>query len=241
MNQKMTSHAMLLSTIALGFGCNAPQPKETAPVSDKIPFKGVMKLDVRESTPDWEPFMLKKAPEGSPNILFILYDDTGLAAWSPYGGAINMPTLDKLAANGLTYTQWHTVHFARPPVPASLPDATIILTVLEVLRKARTGFPASMPDFPRSVPRSGRYCRIMAGAPSGLARTIMCPYLTSLQGQAKGNGPCKRVSTAFTGLSEEKQTSGTPTWLKTIVTLSNLMALKMAIIFQKTWPTRPSR
>ena len=37
-------------------------------------------------SPDWGPFTPKKAPEGAPNILFVLYDDTGLAAWSPYGG-----------------------------------------------------------------------------------------------------------------------------------------------------------
>ena len=77
-------------------------------------FKGVIKLDVRESTPDWNPYTPKKAPEGSPNVLFILYDDTGLASWSPYGGRINMPTLDKLAANGLTYTQWHTCALCSP-------------------------------------------------------------------------------------------------------------------------------
>jgi arylsulfatase len=29
--------------------------------------------------------------------LVVLYDDTGLAAWSPFGGKINMPTLQKLA------------------------------------------------------------------------------------------------------------------------------------------------
>jgi arylsulfatase len=40
---------------------------------------------------------------------FVLYDDTGQAAWSPYGGRINMPTIDRLAKNGFTYTQWHTV------------------------------------------------------------------------------------------------------------------------------------
>ena len=57
------------------------------------PFNGVIKLDVRDSVPDWGPYPLKKAPEGAPNILFVLYDDTGLAAWSPYGGRINMPTL----------------------------------------------------------------------------------------------------------------------------------------------------
>jgi hypothetical protein len=68
-------------------------------------FKGKIALDVRDSEPDWEPYTPKSAPEGSPNVLIILYDDTGLAAWSPYGGRINMPTLDKLAENGLIYTQ----------------------------------------------------------------------------------------------------------------------------------------
>ena len=28
---------------------------------------------------------------------------TGLAAWSPFGGRIEMPTMDRLAGNGLTY------------------------------------------------------------------------------------------------------------------------------------------
>src|SRR4051812_41377213 len=64
-------------------------------------FSGVIELDVRDSTPDWAPFVAPTAPQGSPNVLVVLYDDTGLAAWSPYGGRINMPTLDRLAAGGL--------------------------------------------------------------------------------------------------------------------------------------------
>ena len=67
----------------------------------KKKFKGTIKLDVRDSVADWEPFIPAKAPEGAPNVLFVLYDDTGQAAWSPYGGGIQMPTLDRLAANGL--------------------------------------------------------------------------------------------------------------------------------------------
>ena len=77
-------------------------------------FKGVIKLDVRDSTADWAPYTLKSAPDGAPNVLVVLYDDTGLAAWSPYGGRINMPTMDKLADNGLTYTQWHTTALCSP-------------------------------------------------------------------------------------------------------------------------------
>ena len=55
--------------------------------TEKI-FKGKIELDVRDSTPDWGPYSPPKAPDDAPNVLFILYDDTGLAAWSPYGGRI---------------------------------------------------------------------------------------------------------------------------------------------------------
>ena len=60
-------------------------------------FKGKIELDVRDSVPDWEPFVPARAPEGAPNVLIVLYDDTGLAAWSPFGGRIEMPTLQRLA------------------------------------------------------------------------------------------------------------------------------------------------
>lgn len=53
------------------------------------PFSGTIDLDVRNSKPDWGAFLDKKAPANAPNVLVILYDDTGCAAWSPYGGRIN--------------------------------------------------------------------------------------------------------------------------------------------------------
>ena len=77
-------------------------------------FQGDIKLDVRQSTADWPAFLANKAPEGAPNVLVVLYDDTGCAAWSTYGGHINMPTMDRLAANGLTYSQWHTTALCSP-------------------------------------------------------------------------------------------------------------------------------
>jgi arylsulfatase A-like enzyme len=77
-------------------------------------FRGTINLDLKESTEDWDAFLADRAPEGSPNVLVVLYDDTGQAAWSPYGGRIEMPTMDRLAANGLTYTQWHTTALCSP-------------------------------------------------------------------------------------------------------------------------------
>jgi arylsulfatase A-like enzyme len=47
-------------------------------------------------------------------VLVVLYDDTGQAAWSPYGGRIDMPTMQRLADNGLTYSRWHTTALCSP-------------------------------------------------------------------------------------------------------------------------------
>jgi hypothetical protein len=78
------------------------------------PFKGEINLYVRHSNPDWDSFLDTKARKDAPNVLVILYDNTGCAAWSPYGGRINMPTMDRLAKNGLTYSQWHTTSVCSP-------------------------------------------------------------------------------------------------------------------------------
>ena len=39
----------------------------------------------------------------------LVWDDTGFGAWDYFGGPIEMPNMSKLAANGLRYTQFHTV------------------------------------------------------------------------------------------------------------------------------------
>ncbi|HQV01238.1 MAG TPA: sulfatase-like hydrolase/transferase, partial [Bacteroidia bacterium] len=100
-----------------------------------------MNVDVRNSKADWGPFTRKQAPEGSPNILFILYDDTGLATWSPYGGRINMPTLDKLAADGLTYTQWHTVALCSPTRSCILTGRNHNQNGMGCITEGANGFP----------------------------------------------------------------------------------------------------
>src|SRR5437660_1085391 len=77
-------------------------------------FHGNIDIDVRDSTPDWEPYLPPRAREGSPNVLYIVWDDTGIAAWDVFGGLIEMPTLSRIAARGLRYTQWHTTALCSP-------------------------------------------------------------------------------------------------------------------------------
>jgi arylsulfatase len=82
-----------------------------------------------------------RAPEGAPNILIILFDDTGLAAWSPFGGAINMPTLQRLADNGLMYSQWHTTALCSPTRSTFLTGRNHHLKGCSSITEAAQGFP----------------------------------------------------------------------------------------------------
>lgn len=77
-------------------------------------WKGVVNVDVRDSVADWTPYKEPEAPEGAPNVLLIVLDDVGFSAMSCYGGLIETPNIDRLAANGLVYTQWHTTALCSP-------------------------------------------------------------------------------------------------------------------------------
>jgi arylsulfatase A-like enzyme len=104
-------------------------------------FQGTINLDIRDSKPDWDAFLAQKAPKGAPNVLVILYDDTGQAAWSPYGGRIEMPTLDRLAKNGLTYTQWHTTSVCSPTRSTFLTGRNHHQNGFGTIAESAVGFP----------------------------------------------------------------------------------------------------
>lgn len=114
-------------------------------------FNGKIKLDIRDSEPDWTPFTPKRAKKDAPNILFVLYDDTGLGAWSPYGGRINMPTLDSIAADGLTYTQWHTTALCSPTRSTLLTGRNHHLNGMAAITETASGFPGSSGRIPDQV------------------------------------------------------------------------------------------
>ena len=72
MKHRSTASTLLMSAVAFTLGCDQQAVKKEKTSKDAIPFKGKIALDVRESTPDWTPYVPKSAPEGAPNILFIL-------------------------------------------------------------------------------------------------------------------------------------------------------------------------
>ena len=78
------------------------------------PFKGTINVDIRDSEPDWSPFEPPKAPDRSPNVIYIVLDDVGFSAMSSYGGPIETPNIDRIVHAGVRYTQFHTTALCSP-------------------------------------------------------------------------------------------------------------------------------
>ena len=124
-------------------------------------FKGTIKHDIRDSIPDWNAFLDRKAPTGAPNVLVILYDDTGQAAWSPYGGRIQMPTMDRLAKDGLTYSQWHTTAVCSATRSCFLTGRNHHHNGFGSISESATGFPGYSGHLP---PENGTMAQVLRDA-----------------------------------------------------------------------------
>src|SRR6478752_935978 len=66
--------------------------------------------DTKESRPQTLPV----PPKDAPNVVWILIDDIGFGASSSFGGLIETPNFDRLAGEGLRYTNYHTAAFCAP-------------------------------------------------------------------------------------------------------------------------------
>ena len=58
--------------------------------------------------------------KGAPNIIWILIDDVGFGASSAFGGPARTPVIERLANNGLRYTNFHTTGVCSPSRAAML-------------------------------------------------------------------------------------------------------------------------
>ena len=89
------------------------------PIPDR-PYVGLTTYDAKDPDTSFPPIKDIRPPEGAPNVLVILIDDCGFGASSAFGGPINTPVAEKLAANGLKYNRFHTTALCSPTRAALL-------------------------------------------------------------------------------------------------------------------------
>jgi len=118
-----------IALVVLAFGCggqNAPPvsapgdggiDRTRLPVQEPV-LRPLTELDVRnaEAPPRFE----VKAPADAPNVVIVLIDDMGFGQPSAFGGGVAMPTLDRLAADGLRFNNMHVTALCSPTRAALL-------------------------------------------------------------------------------------------------------------------------
>jgi arylsulfatase len=119
---------------------------EGAVMSGK-PFEGVVGRTFEDSTPWWPP--LPEAPPGAPNVVLILLDDVGYAQIGPYGSDIATPCFDRLAANGLRYSNFHTTSLCSPTRAALLTGRNHHSNGIARIVELPSGFPGYDATIPK--------------------------------------------------------------------------------------------
>ena len=104
-----------------------------------MPFGGVIKESVKDSTPWWQPRVVP--PKGAPNILLIMTDDQGYGISSTFGGVIPTPAMDRVARAGLRYTQFHSTALCSPTRAALITGRNHHSVGFGVVGELATGYP----------------------------------------------------------------------------------------------------
>ena len=161
------------------------------------PFGGVIGRTLGESTPWWpEPVT---APEGAPNIVVVLLDDVGYAQFGCYGSDIATPTFDRLAAEGLRYSNFHTTALCSPTRAALLTGRNHHTNGMGRIVEFAAGFPGYDAHVPKS---SGTIPEILVRngyATFALGKWHLAPATEMTMGSPRDKWPLGRGFERFYG------------------------------------------
>ena len=122
-------------------------------------FEGRVGITVADSQPSWA--RRARPADDAPNVVLIVFDDTGFAHLGCYGSDIETPNIDALARNGLRYTNFHTTALCSPSRACLLSGRNHHSVGMRFLSNVDTGFSNC-----RGVisPRAGTIAEILQSA-----------------------------------------------------------------------------
>ena len=120
--------ASVMACQPVGTSGTADSEAQSQPDAHTAAFNGKIGRTFGESIEDWPAEPVYTGDE--PNVLLILLDDVGYAHLGAYGGQIETPNIDRLAANGLLYNNFHTTALCSPSRAGFCRVATITPSAL---------------------------------------------------------------------------------------------------------------
>lgn len=190
---------VLLGVITLGIAsCNPPTAELATAVPGQLdrtvlPIKEptypvITELDARNAK---APARFEvKAPDQAPNVVIVLVDDIGFGHSSAFGGPIQMPTLEKLAANGLKYNRFHTTALCSPTRTALLTGYNHHSNNAGAIMEVGTAFPGNTGIRPQSITPAAQVLRM-----NGYSTAAFGKYHETPPWEASVSGPYDRWPT----------------------------------------------
>ena len=134
--------------------CIATAQAQTVPDRTVLPipeprYPHTTVLDARNATPPRQ--FEVKPPAGAPNVLIVLLDDFGFGQSGAFGGPIDMPTVERLASNGIRYNQFHTTAMCAPTRMALLTGRNHHMANMGSITETATAFPGNTGQRPESI------------------------------------------------------------------------------------------
>jgi arylsulfatase A-like enzyme len=143
------------SLAAVGFAVTAPLRAQDAPIDRRIlpvsepARQPITAIDARDV--EVPARFQVKPPADAPNVVIVLIDDLGFGVPGTFGGPVRMETLDRLAQDGLRYTNFHTTALCSPTRAALKSGRNHHTVNMGFITEMATGFPGATGQIPAST------------------------------------------------------------------------------------------
>jgi len=175
--------AVLVATglhASVGMARQTKIDRTTLPIQEPEP-PTYTELDARNAKPP--PRFEVKAPGGAPNVVIVLIDDIGFGGPSTFGGPLQTPTLDELAAGGLRYTNFHSTALCSPTRMALKTGRNHHTANTGSIMETATAFPGNTGALPNSVAPLAEMLRLNGYSTSAFGKWHeTAPWETSVSG-----------------------------------------------------------
>ncbi len=142
-------------------------------VKDYEGFRGRIGRTLAESEPAWPE--RPHPTEGAPNVIVILFDDMGFSHLGCYGSTIDTPNIDRLAGQGLRFTNFHVTPVCSPTRAALLTGRNHHAVGMRSISNFNSGFPHMRGHISNHAATVAEVLRDKGYATFALGKWHLCP------------------------------------------------------------------
>jgi len=164
------------------------------------PFEGEINRTHAESTP-WWPTPPHPGDE-APNVVVILIDDLGYSHFGCYGSDIETPNIDRLAAGGLQYTNFHVTPVCSPTRAALLTGRNHHEVGMRSISNFSSGYPHMRGHITNHATTMAEVLRDEGYTTFAVGKWHLCAMENASAAGPYDQWPCQRGFDRFYGFME---------------------------------------